>query len=661
MAKQLEEYSGPKYNIEMTQSDEEKQMVIRIQDRYRASYLHKDALGMTKEWSTAEDYWAGDINLPEDEDDPASNTNIIQPIIESQVADLVDGATEIVVRGFGPSDEAFASDVRNVLKWVWHRNKMVPKLDEGERDRLNLGTVGWKVYYDFEALNGRGLTTIEPCSPDTLFPDPKIKDPRRIQEGDFFIQVMPYPLGELIRQFGDRAKLVMPEGNFTNYDPRIFGEADYDAVDDVVNSQALLFEYWERDDEGNLRRVYMAGGIILEDSDWTHKDQKHGTRKSFYRNGKYPFVIIPCYRKKGRLWGLSDNKLLRPVQDMINDLDDQVRMNARLMGNLQIIVGMASGINIKKWTNKPGLKIPAKDPTAWQAVNPMSMPAYILQRRDTGFRESEIVSGRSDVLEGRRAGSLRAASAIVALQEAGSRRANHKKLMLQEGFVEILDLVLDYMKEFMDEEMVFDITENGNTEYTWFRGTSLNKIPWKTRNENFDPTVSVPGTEQFKDLMGPATDDDGNDIYDEVFDDNGNITQVQRMEPMTKEAEFDLEISFGAGMPNNKSFIYQSTLELMREGILTQQEARETLKKIMNWPLIDPYNPVGEFAGRNMQNGAQIPGGMPRGMPQGGIPGQAPAQPMDPEAQMQELMMLIEQMPPEMVQQIFGQLGGMPL
>lgn len=654
MAKRVKDPTNARYNVALTQSEEEKALVQHIKDCYRSSYLYKDAIGMNDEWSTAEDYWAGDVNLPEDANDPGSETNIIQSIIESQVADLVDGSMDMLVKGTGPSDEDFADDVRTVLKWIWDRNNMIVKLDEAERDRLNLGTVGWKVYFDPDALNGRGMPVIEPRSPDCLFPDPKIKDPRRIQEGDFFIDVSPYPLKQLVRLFGERAKLVKPEGNFTNYDPRIFGEGDYDAVDEIINDQALLFEFWEKDEEGNLRRVYMAGDVILDDSDWTHKKSKDGARKSFYRKGKYPFVIIPCYRKKGKIWGLSDNKLLRPVQDMINDLDDQIRMNARLMGNLQIVVGMSAGINLKKWTNEPGLKIPAKDHNAWQRVEPGQMPSFILTRRETGFRESEIVSGRADVLEGRKPGSLRAASAIIALQEAGSRRANHKKLMLQEGFKEILEMTLDYVKEFMDEEYVFDITERGNTTYTWFRGSTLNEIPWKVPNENFNPISGEPGTDQFRVLYEPERDEDGNELYDETIGDSGEITQIPRMKPVTKEAEFDLSISFGAGLPNNKSFIYQAVIELVMNGLITREEGRATLKNIMDWPIPDAFNPVGEFVGKNLTNGAlgalspEQPG--PGGQPQPQAPNE--------EQLLGQLMQTVDQLPPEILQQIFSQGGG---
>jgi hypothetical protein len=90
----------------------------------------------------------------------------------------------------------------------------------------------------------------------------------------------------------------------------------------------------------------------------------------------------------------------------------------------------------------------------------------------------------------------------------------------------------------------------------------------------------------------------------------------------TKEAEFDLMISIGAGLPQNKSFMYQAVLELQREGILTREEARLFLKQMISFPIIDPLNPVGQFVGRNLSPEMAA---MANGMPQPGMEGMDPS------------------------------------
>ena len=105
-------------------------------------------------------------------------------------------------------------------------------------------------------------------------------------------------------------------------------------------------------------------------------------------------------------------------------------------------------------------------------------------------------------------------------------------------------------------------------------------------NENFNPESDDIGLRgKYKELYEDTqTDEAGNEVPGKL---------------MTKKAEFDLEVYIGAGMPNNKSFLYEATIELHRENVVTTEETRQTLKQLLNWPIINPWEPKGTFAGRN--------------------------------------------------------------
>ena len=99
--------------IDFVQSEKDTELLNYIMERYVAAYSAKQSLGLDELWSKCQDYWAGEVNLPESEEDPGSETNIIQPIIESQVADIVNGDIDILVKGLGPADQVFARDVNS--------------------------------------------------------------------------------------------------------------------------------------------------------------------------------------------------------------------------------------------------------------------------------------------------------------------------------------------------------------------------------------------------------------------------------------------------------------------------------------------------------------------------------------------------------------------
>ena len=114
--------SKQKVKTKQEQPIEHKVLVDEVEEQLKASYLSKENLGLHNKWRIFEDYYRGKQNSPVKEDDPGSVTNIIFPIIESQVSDLVDQPLDISVIGEEPSDQDFAQDLRHVLDWVWDKN-----------------------------------------------------------------------------------------------------------------------------------------------------------------------------------------------------------------------------------------------------------------------------------------------------------------------------------------------------------------------------------------------------------------------------------------------------------------------------------------------------------------------------------------------------------
>ena len=123
-------------------------------------------------------------------------------------------------------------------------------------------------------------------------------------------------------------------------------------------------------------------------------------------------------------------------------------------------------------------------------------------------------------------------------------------------------------------------------------------------------------------------------------DDGQPVIDPETGQPITRRANFDITVSVGAGMPTNKAFIYQAVLELVQYGLLTQEEGRAVIKEVMNFPIIDPWQPQGNFIGRAGQSQQPPPDQLPAEV-QMGNQGTPP-------------------IPPEMMLQVADLLGGGP-
>lgn len=578
------------------QTPEQKRLAQRVQELFRGAYEAKDQMDLMDKWATFDDYKHGLQNEPLSPDHPGSVTNVIHPIIEGQISDLTDKPFSTVAEGHEPGDDMFAEDVQHAMDFVLKRNQFPVKLDLSEHDRLELGTTVVKVYFDADGLDGRGLPCFEVVSPANFFPDPKWTAAHLIQECEFVIHAVPRPLSWIRAKFPKLGKYVVRETTCP-YDPDLdTPNFKTDEVEVSTSEKALLIECYLRDTNGEIYCVHVANNILLEDS-------RNVVQGRLQRRNQFPFVAIPCYTQRGTGWGQGDIELLIPTQDLINDMDDQIRMAARLMGNPQIVVGQnaGKGFDLRKWTNKPGLRIPMRDHTAWQPVPGIPVSSDIPNRREKAFEEANIISGRPDVSRGEAPGQITAASAILALQQAGQKQVVHKARMWKQGWSKVLELLYDEMLENWDEPM-WIMVDGKEDSYKFFDPTQMRNVPVMVPNV-------VEGEDGIKQLHDTVPLMDGDmPVMDE------NMQPVQQSVPMTREARFALSLSIGDGLPNDTTYQYQMMQEnasIVIEGkpVVTWSEYRNFLREVAGAKLDDDQKAM-----------EQLQPPMMPGMPPGGMP-----------------------------------------
>lgn len=556
---------------EAPQTPAQKRLAQRVQELFRGAYEAKDQMDLMEKWATFDDYKHGLQNPSQNAEHPGSVTNIIHPIIESEISDLTDKPFSTIAEGHEPGDDMFAEDVQHALDFVLQRNQFPVKLDISEHDRLELGTTAIKVFFDPDALDGRGLPTFEIVSPANFFPDPKWTGAHLLQECEFIIHAVPRPLSWIRAKFPKLGKYVKRETTCP-YDPDLDTQNfKTDEVEVSTSEKALLIECYMKDVNGEIYCVHVANEILLEDSREVLKD------KRLQRRNVFPFVAIPCYTQRGTGWGQSDIELLIPTQDLINDLDDQIRMAARLMGNPQIVVGQnaGKGFDMRKWTNKPGLRIPMRDHTAFTPVPGIPVSSDIPMRREKGFEEANIISGRPDVSRGEAPGQVTAASAILALQQAGQKQVVHKARMWKQGWSKVLELLYDEMVDNWDEPMWIKVDGREDDPYKFIEPAALQNVPIMVPNLS-----QVEGEDRVKQLYDTEPVMDGEiPMMDEMG------MPMQRSVPMTREAKFTLSLNIGDGLPNDKTYQYQMMQEnakVVIEGkpAITWAEYRQFLRDV---------------------------------------------------------------------------------
>ena len=545
---------------------------------YRRAYEDKQRLGLMKKWDDISKYWEGDFDYS-DEDDPAPNTNITNANVEGKTALLCDQSLAIQVDPREPGDKPFCEQVRTIADFIKDKNKMYRKIEVHERRREMTGTGIFRVLWDFDKLEGKGLPIIEPIHPSKLFIDPSITDVYDIQEAQYIIEAKAKSIYNAKMEFGEE----LADCIIANYDPI------ENLIQNSEEEQYVHLLVWTRYKENGvlkLRLVEMsADGVILKDtkkelkkvhekkeSELIEKQTKlldQGKNKEaselkaeefeLFPNSKYPYFLTPDMYRENTVWAKASAELVLPISDQIDELDDSILRNARLTGNPIPIIETSSGIDAEKVTNTPGQTIVANNINGMKWLQPPTIPQYLIEKRaDTINNDKTIVTRFSDQMIGKQQAGVGTATESLALQNSGNSMIEHKKGLLQETLSEVFEYAIELALLNWNTTMIFRITgEDGQDKFTSFNPENLNRIPVLTEADT-----------EYRNAYREAHKDAKPEDY-----------EYMQVYNETRKVMFDLSVSVGAGLPNNRAYRYSIVRQAYVDKAITTPEYRDYLIK----------------------------------------------------------------------------------
>lgn len=531
---------------------------------YRKAHQDKVNLGVTKKWEDINKYWEGDFEYPEDDTSPAPNTNITNSNVEGKTALLCDQNISIQVDPREPGDRFFCEKVRILADFIKERNKMYRKIEVHERRREMTGTGIFRVLWDFDALSEKGLPNIEPIHPSRLFIDPAITDVYKIQEAQYIIEARNKSIYSAEVEYGeDIAKAIMP-----NLDP---------VSNVIVNNEEeqyvhlMIWTRYKENDELKLRLIEMSGcGVILNDTKKKLKQRKQEGKDdiNLFPNSKYPYFITPDMYRENTVWGKASAELILPISDQIDEIDDGILRNIRLVGNPMGIVSNSSGIDVGKITNEPGQMIPSNDVNGFKWIIPPTIQAYITNKRaELMNNDRQVITRFSDQAIGKTQSGVNTATEALALQNSGNSMIEHKKGLLQETLSDIFEYAIELSLLNWDTTMIFRITgDNGEDDFIEFNPDKLNNIPVLIEADS-------DYRQKYKEEWQKRNPEKSLDELD------SKEYQFMQSDTETRKIQYDLTVSVGAGLPNNRAYRYSIVRQAYVDKALTKKEYRDYLIK----------------------------------------------------------------------------------
>ena len=385
--------------------------------------------------------------------------------IANKHADAMDNYPAPNVLPRAPDDEQTARVLSSVLPVVLEQADYEQVYSDTWWRKLKQGTGVKGVFWDPEQRGGVGEITVRPMNLLMLYWEPGVDD---IQASPNFFSLSLEDTDQLIERWPQL------EGHSTSAleVPHYLHDGGLD-----TNGKSVVVDWYYKKRNAEGRRVLhyckFCNGVVLYASE---NDPEYAGR-GFYDHGQYPFVFDPLFVEEDSPAGFGYIDVMKECQTAIDRMNHAMDENVLLSSKQRYVLSDAAGVNeeeLADFSRDIVHVVGRLGDDSFRPLQTTGLQGNSLSYRNSRIEELKEISGNRDMTQGGTAGGVTAASAIAALQEAGSKLSRDMLKSAYRAFAKECYLIMDLMRQFYDEERVFRIIgETGRSEFVHFSGAAL--------------------------------------------------------------------------------------------------------------------------------------------------------------------------------------------
>lgn len=385
--------------------------------------------------------------------------------IANKHADAMDNYPAPNVLPRAPDDEQTARVLSSVLPVVLEQADYEQVYSDTWWRKLKQGTGVKGVFWDPEQRGGVGEITVRPMNLLMLYWEPGVDD---IQASPNFFSLSLEDTDQLTERWPQL------EGHSTSAleVPHYLHDGGLD-----TNGKSVVVDWYYKKRNAEGRRVLhyckFCNGVVLYASE---NDPEYAER-GFYDHGQYPFVFDPLFVEEDSPAGFGYIDVMKECQTAIDRMNHAMDENVLLSSKQRYVLSDAAGVNeeeLADFSRDIVHVVGRLGDDSFRPLQTTGLQGNSLSYRNSRIEELKEISGNRDMTQGGTAGGVTAASAIAALQEAGSKLSRDMLKSAYRAFAKECYLIMDLMRQFYDEERVFRIIgETGRSEFVHFSGAAL--------------------------------------------------------------------------------------------------------------------------------------------------------------------------------------------
>lgn len=380
-------------------------------------------------------------------------------------ADIMDNFPEPAIMPREQSDEKTAKALSAILPAILDRNGFERTYSECGWDKLKHGTGVYGVFWNNTLENGLGDIDVHAVDIMSMYWEPGIKD---IQDSKNLFITAYYDRETFVEMYPDAAEV---KGSSITIEKR-------NAEDETDDSDKVcVIDWYYRRNYGG-RTILHYCKFVEEEVLFASENDKAYTLTGYYAHGKYPVVMDRLFPMTGSPAGFGYIDIMRSPQEYIDKLDALILKNVMWSARPRYFVSDGGNINIDEFRNLQNDFVSVAGSVDQSRLIPIQvspLPSGAMEVRQNKIEELKETSGNRDFSQGSTTSGVTAASAIAALQEAGSKTSRDLNKGSYRAFSEICELAVELIRQFYDTARSFRILGEGNNtnEYVEFDNGGL--------------------------------------------------------------------------------------------------------------------------------------------------------------------------------------------
>lgn len=370
-------------------------------------------------------------------------------------------------------DKSEAKMLSSILPVVLDQCNFEDTYSQVMDDKIESGTGVYGVFWDPSKHNGIGDIDISCVDLINLFWESGITD---IQESRnvFYVTLQDNDiLEETYPQL--KNKLGNPILDVTKY--------LYDDTVDVNGKSAVIDWYYKKrtpspDGSGGKTLLHYCKFVAGQDEPLfaTENDPEYADR-GWYDHGMYPFVFDRLLRCKGTPTGFGYIDIGKSAQEYIDRGDQAILQNMLFNARPRHFIREGGGVNEAEFAD-PTKDFVHVDGSLGQdsilPVQPNPLNQLFVQILSNKVTELKETTGNRDVTTGGTTSGVTAASAIAAMQEAGSRLDRDSNKGSYRAFRKVMLMCIELVRQFYDVPRWFRILgERGAEEFVQYSNAGI--------------------------------------------------------------------------------------------------------------------------------------------------------------------------------------------